>query len=107
MKRKKVSVATPEGLYKGYLYMECEDCGRRMWYPARVPTDRHRCECHHKTVLRDVVMMYVTCPKCGIKRTYRTNINAQTISYDCPVCHAPMDIMYNERTGAYETIMDE
>lgn len=104
MKRQRKPVATPEGLYRGYMYMECEDCGRRTGFVMRIPTDHHRCECRHRTVLKDVVMMYVNCPKCGLRRSYRTNIKAKAITHDCPVCHAPVDIEWSEIMGAYVTI---
>jgi len=35
---------------------------------------------------------------------YRTNIEEDSITYNCLSCGAPVDLAYNKKTRAYQTV---
>lgn len=94
--------------YKGFLLLECEECGEIKAFCAKHPTNTFRCgECGHEHQLHDLLPAHVNCSKCGKGYTYRTNIKAKTIPFECFGCHSPVDLMLNKRETAYVTIGEE
>lgn len=42
--------------------------------------------------------------KCGKSFKYRTNIEEDSITYNCLSCGAPVDLAYNKKARAYQTV---
>ena len=42
--------------------------------------------------------------KCGKIFKYRTNIEEDSITYNCLSCGAPVDLVYNKKARAYQTV---
>lgn len=89
--------------YKGFLYIECEECGNFKAFMPKTPINRFRCDCGHETKLQDLKEMYVDC-KCGKSFKYMTNAKDSVISIECYACGAPVDLEYHERKDNYQTI---
>lgn len=107
-KEKPKPQAREESGYKGFLLLKCEDCGEIKAFCAKHPTTTFRCGgCGHEHHLHDLLPAHVNCTKCGKGYTYRTNIKAATIPFECFGCHSPVDLMLNKRETAYVTIGDE
>lgn len=103
--KRAVKVETPQEQkdYKGFLYIECEQCGNFKAFMPKTPINRFRCDCGHETKLRDLKEMYVDC-KCGQSFKYMTNAKESVIAIDCYGCGAPVDLEYHEKNGNYQTI---
>lgn len=89
--------------YRGFLYIECEDCGKVKGYCAKQDMHFHRCECGHDTYLKDLRPVHVACRKCGAHYRYKTNKQGQTFTIDCLRCGAPVDMELGKRGTAYVT----
>ena len=42
--------------------------------------------------------------KCGKSFKYRTNIEEDSITYNCLSCGAPVDLAYNKKARTYQTV---
>ena len=98
--------AKSEG-YKGFLLLECEECGSVRAFCAKYPVTEYRCrECGHKTALiEDLHAAHVNC-KCGKHFKYRTNSWAETIPTKCLACGSPVDLILNRRGTTHVTLGD-
>lgn len=95
----------PEGpqLYKGFLLVKCEKCGKLRGFCAKAPTSYSKCECGHRTELRDLKPAYLKC-KCGSVFKYKTNVSEEIFDFPCLKCGNPVDLQLNKRGNAYVTI---
>lgn len=95
----------PEGpqLYKGFLLVKCEKCGKLRGFCAKAPTSYSKCECGHRTELRDLKPAYLKC-KCGSVFKYKTNVSEEVFDFPCLKCGNPVDLQLNKRGNAYVTI---
>lgn len=92
------------GNYKGFLIARCSKCGHIRSFCAKVPITEYRCaDCGHKTPLHNLTPMNVTC-KCGKHFKYYTNLSDDSFTYTCFSCGAPVDMVYNKKAGAYQTV---
>lgn len=89
--------------YKGFLLVKCEECGKIRGFCAKNPATSSRCECGHRTELRDLKPAYLKC-KCGSQFKYKTNITDETFDYTCLNCGGPIDVQLNKRRDTYVTI---
>lgn len=92
--------------FKGFLFLKCEECGKFKAFMPKTPIHKHRCDCGHTTILRDVRAMVVEC-KCGARFKYLTNAKDSILSIDCYNCGSPVDLEYHERKKEYVTIKEE
>ncbi len=92
-----------QGPYKGFLLIECEECGEIKAFCAKRETYSFKCNCGHITPLEKLRPMFMHC-KCGKDFRYRTNTNRATISHTCISCKAPVDMELNKKETAYVTI---
>lgn len=90
--------------YKGFLYLQCEECRTLKAFMPKNPISKYFCECGHQTALKDLVEMKVKCTKCGSSFKYMTNAMDSVISIDCLSCGAPVDLEYYEKDNEYKTI---
>lgn len=60
-------------LYKGFLLVRCEKCGKLRGFCAKTPTTYSKCECGHRTELHDLKPVFLKC-KCGSVFKYKTNV---------------------------------
>lgn len=102
------SWATPaaddgQGPYKGFLMIECEECGAVKAFCAKRETYRFKCSCGHETPLENLRPLFMHC-KCGKSFRYKTNVTAQTITHTCLNCKAPVDMELNSKGNAYVTV---
>ena len=82
-----------EGPYKGFLLIECEECGHVEGYMQHNETFVSRCkECGEDTLLEKLKPVYMVC-KCGQTYKYLTNITRKTFTYTCKQCGADVDLM--------------
>lgn len=56
-----------------------------------------------ETPLHDLTSAHIRC-KCGKSFKYRTNIEEDSITYNCLSCGAPVDLAYNKKARAYQTV---
>lgn len=102
------SWATPaaddgQGPYKGFLMIECEECGAVKAFCAKRETYGFKCSCGHETPLENLRPLFMHC-KCGKSFRYKTNVTAQTITHTCLNCKAPVDMELNSKGNAYVTV---
>lgn len=77
--------------YKGFLYIECEECGAVKGFCIKSPLEYHRCECGHETPLRNLRTAHVRC-ECESKFKYNTNIQSDAFTINCLNCGSPVDM---------------
>lgn len=92
-----------QGPYKGFLMIECEECGEIKAFCAKRETYSFKCNCGHITPLEKLRPMFMHC-KCGKDFRYKTNITSPNISHTCISCKAPVDLEINKKNTAYVTI---
>lgn len=91
------------GPYKGFLLIECEECGAVKAFCAKRETYGFKCSCGHETPLENLRPLFMHC-KCGKSFRYKTNVTAQTITHTCLNCKAPVDMELNSKGNAYVTV---
>lgn len=93
---------------KGFLIVECENCGQTREFCSRAEITSSRCHsCGHVTTLDKTYMRpaYAKC-KCGREFKYQTNATGDTITINCIACGSPIDMQLNGRGTAYVTLRD-
>lgn len=93
---------------KGFLIVECENCGQTREFCSRAEITSNRCySCGHVTTLDKTYMRpaYAKC-KCGREFKYQTNATGDTITINCIACGSPIDMQLNGRGTAYVTLPD-
>lgn len=89
--------------WRGFLYIECEDCGEVKGFYSKHELKFHRCKCGHHTGLNDQRAAHVRC-KCGGTFTYKTNKREDRFTIDCLDCGAPVNLELGKRGTAYVTV---
>lgn len=90
--------------YKGFLLIECANCGKLHGFCAKHPISQYQCrDCDGVTQLHDLVSAIIRC-KCGKRFKYRTNLEGVTFTYSCLSCGAPVDLAYNAKAREYQTV---
>lgn len=90
--------------YKGFLLIKCAHCGELRGFCAKQPISSYRCAtCEGETPLHDLTSAHIRC-KCGKSFKYRTNTEEETFTYSCLSCGAPVDLAYNKKAHAYQTV---
>ena len=101
--REEVEETTPK-TYKGFLLIRCAQCGDLRGFCVKQPISSYRCAaCGGETPLHDLMSAHIRC-KCGKSFKYRTNIEEDSITYNCLSCGAPVDLAYNKKARAYQTV---
>ena len=82
---------------RGFLILECANCGKRNAFCARKPLEKYFCRsCRQDTPLGDGIhAAYVNCPNCGQRFKYKTNIQAEVIDFACLNCGEPVALEWN------------
>lgn len=94
-----------EKLYKGFLLIRCSKCGQMHGFCAKTPIAQYQCrDCGGFTPLHDLTSLQIRC-KCGQRFKYRTNLQEDTFTYNCLTCGAPVDVAYNKKAHAYQTVL--
>lgn len=93
-----------EECYKGFLMIQCEDCGKVRGFYAKNPQSVYYCECGCQTKLKGLRPMYPKCVKCGNTFKYMTNIEQSHIEYSCLDCGSPIDLELNKRGDTFVTV---
>lgn len=93
----------PNG-YKGFLYIQCESCGKEKTFFAKNPMNRWRCECGHETVLTDLRPAYTYCSKCENPLKYMTNLTKDIFVVECRKCGAPIDMERSRKGTEFVTM---
>lgn len=94
----------PEG-YKGFLFLQCEACGKESRFFYKYPATTWVCECGHVIQLNDVRPAFAKCKKCEARQLrYWTNSKKSHIDIECKDCQAPIDLELNSRGTAYVTM---
>ena len=93
---------------KGFLIVECENCGQTREFCSRAEITSNRCHsCGHVTTLDKTYMRpaYAKC-KCGREFKYQTNATGDTITINCIACGSPIDMQLNGRGTASVPLRD-
>lgn len=94
---------TPQETYTGFLYVECEECGKRKAFHARFPATFHKCDCGHHTTLKNLVPMSVKC-KCGASYKYKTNVRDDLFQMKCYTCGNSVDMERHPKNDTFITV---
>lgn len=101
-------VEAPEGepkQYKGFLLIRCGKCGKLHGFCAKAPIAQYQCrDCGGFTPLHDLTSLQLHC-KCGGRFKYKTNVLEDTFTYNCLTCGAPVDLVFNKKAHAYQTVL--
>lgn len=89
--------------YKGFMYVECEKCGVLKGFCVKQPITYHKCECGHKTELRDLRPAFVQC-ECSKRFKYRTNIQSESFTINCLNCGSPVDMELGSKSNAFVSV---
>ena len=92
-----------QGPYRGFLMIECEECGEVKCFCAKKDTFSFKCACGHVTALEKLRPAHMEC-KCGRRSVYSTNIKRPTASGTCVACSAPVDLELGRGGTTYVTI---
>ena len=90
--------------YKGFLYLECEDCGKKKGFFAHSLIDEYSCSCGHMTKLEGLCEAEVVCHACGNKITYQTNMIDRQFEIECLRCKAPVQLELTRDADRYVTV---
>ena len=93
-----------EGVYKGFLLIECEDCGKVRGFYAKNPQSVYYCDCGCQTNLEGLRPMFPKCVKCGSTFKYMTNVESPTLTYNCLDCGSPINLELNKRGDTFVTV---
>lgn len=75
-----------QGPYRGFLIVQCEECGAIKAFCAKHETYGYKCG------------------ECGKSFSYKTNLTAERVTHTCLACKAPVDLELNSRKTAYVTV---
>ena len=90
---------------KGFLHIQCPQCGRARSVFAKEPITEFRCRCGNAVPLPErMTRAFVSCPSCEREVRYLTNRTDEGFTLRCFACSAPVDLEYNVRKGLYETL---
>ena len=93
-----------QGPYRGFLMIQCEECGAVKAFCAKRELYGFRCDaCRHETPLENLRPMFMRC-KCGREFRYRTNLTVPQFTHECLECKSPVDMKLNYMGTAYVTI---
>lgn len=92
--------------YTGFLYIRCEECKKEKGYRAKIPTNLHRCECGHYTLLENLRPARTIC-KCGGDFHYKTNIKDRRFTMNCLNCDGPIDLELTGNWNAYGPMIEK
>lgn len=93
-----------QGPYRGFLIVQCEECGAIKAFCAKHETYGYKCgECGHETPLEKLRPLFMHC-KCGKSFSYKTNLTADRVTHTCLACKAQVDLELNSRKTAYVTV---
>ena len=69
-----------QGPYRGFLIVQCEECGAIKAFCAKHETYGYKCgECGHETPLEKLRPLFMHC-KCGKSFSYKTNLTADRVT---------------------------
>lgn len=94
-----------QGPYKGFLLIQCEECGEVKAFCAKKEVYGFKCSCGCETALEKLRPVFMHC-KCGKTFRYKTNMTQDTYSHTCISCEAPVDLELNKKRTAYVTVGD-
>ena len=94
--------APKEKLYKGFLWIRCDGCGRVRGVNVKMPTSEFNCACGAKMPLAGSKAAAFSCSSCGKSFRYRTNLRVSSFEIECLNCKAPNTLMFNQRKNRYE-----
>lgn len=89
--------------YKGFLGIQCEDCGNTKWFCTKKPIRSYICDCGHTTELHDLKPLYAEC-RCGQRSKYQTNIAEDRTSLNCLSCGGLIRFKLNQTGTAFVTV---
>lgn len=92
----------PEQGYRGFLLLECGQCGKMRGFNARVPIAEQTCRsCGYVTVLKDMARADLYCPTCKKMWRYKTNTTNPEISWPCVTCGTVMYSKWDKQLSRY------
>lgn len=92
--------------YKGFLLIQCEDCGQIKGFCTKSYMRSYFCVCGCETKLEALRPLFLNCKKCGERFKYYTNVSERQFSYFCKHCGRPADLELNRKGDAFVTVSD-
>lgn len=90
-----------QGPYRGFLMIQCPECGEIDGYNARRPTYSIHCRtCGAEAALEHLRPLHINCA-CGARWTYLTNVQANEWRVRCIRCQAVNVARMGRRGTAY------
>ena len=89
---------------KGFLYIECDKCGRRKGFCSRIEMSHYRCdECGYDSIIQPHKLrkMKVECDNCGGVYNYVTNVQEDKLELQCFNCNNIIPMFYFKRDNIY------
>lgn len=96
-------VADAEHGYKGFLAIQCKDCGMINAYCAKRSSTYYRCRCGGVTEMKNMVNAYAYC-ECGRRSVYQTNTEEAVFDINCISCGCPVTVQWNSKNKCYQTV---
>lgn len=97
------SVKKNEESYRGFLLIQCDDCGKLRGFYAKTPQTYYFCDCGHETKLENLRPAFINCKKCGDSFKYMTNVKDYAFTYRCLNCGETAYLRLNQKGNAYIT----
>lgn len=89
--------------YKGFLAIQCKDCGMINAYCAKRDSAYYRCRCGGVTEMKNMVNAYAYC-ECGRRSVYQTNTEEAVFDINCISCGCPVTVQWNSKSKSYQTV---
>lgn len=87
--------------YKGFLHLQCKQCGATHTFCAKTPMHAYRCKaCGTVTVLEKLDRAEQIC-ECGNRSSYHTNVQDEVFDINCVRCGSPVAMAWHSGYRRY------
>lgn len=91
-----------EECYKGFLYVQCPECGTMRGFCSKHEISSAICnDCGASFSLQALVPLYAKC-ECGARYRYMTNLAKSNFDIDCITCGSPMSVSWNKKKKQFD-----
>lgn len=102
--KKKDEPSGVPGPYKGFMHIQCPQCGVIRNFCVKKETETFYCDkCNAKVQLENMAKVLLRC-ECGKVASYYTNRYDAVFDIECVQCQAPVCVEWNKRAKKYTTI---
>ena len=94
-------VKKQEESYKGFLLIQCEDCGKIRGFCAKTPQTEYFCDCGNTTKLENLLPAFLKCKSCDGTFRYMTNVRDRKFAFHCLNCGRKISLALNDREDTF------